>query len=188
MTPTRADFHRTGSWPTEADLRPSGKARGDSWQNVAVTDARVRDLIASLVAHHVAVTSTLPVFESSMMGRPPIQKRVLDAMSAAARDSYLTLRAASSSVGSAMALPDATFRKEMDFERAFAQAGGLLLAGPDPTGNGGVLPGYGDQRESSFWPGRLPPVEADGRNRQRRPLGAPGRSARSGGRRADSSR
>jgi imidazolonepropionase-like amidohydrolase len=129
------------------DLCPSGKARGDSWQNIEVTDARVRSLIASLVAHHVAVTSTLPVFESSVMGRPPIQKRVLDAMSASARDSYLTLRAASSSVGSAVALPEAAFRKEMDFERAFALAGGLLLAGPDPTGNGGVLPGYGDQRE-----------------------------------------
>jgi imidazolonepropionase-like amidohydrolase len=35
----------------------------------------------------------------------------------------------------------------MDFERAFASAGGLLLAGPDPTGAGGVLPGFGDQRE-----------------------------------------
>jgi hypothetical protein len=39
------------------------------------------------------------------------------------------------------------FKKEMDFELAFAKAGGLLLAGPDPTGNGGVLPGFGDQRE-----------------------------------------
>jgi hypothetical protein len=38
-------------------------------------------------------------------------------------------------------------RKEMDFEVAFTKAGGLLLAGPDPTGNGGVLPGFGDQRE-----------------------------------------
>jgi hypothetical protein len=38
-------------------------------------------------------------------------------------------------------------RKEMDFEVAFVKAGGLLLAGPDPTGNGGVLPGFGDQRE-----------------------------------------
>jgi hypothetical protein len=41
----------------------------------------------------------------------------------------------------------ALMRKEMDFELAFARAGGLLLAGPDPTGNGGVLPGFGDQRE-----------------------------------------
>ena len=35
----------------------------------------------------------------------------------------------------------------MALERAFVAAGGLLLAGPDPTGDGGVLPGYGDQRE-----------------------------------------
>jgi len=32
-------------------------------------------------------------------------------------------------------------------EHAFVAAGGLLLAGPDPTGNGAVLPGFGDQRE-----------------------------------------
>ncbi len=31
-------------------------------------------------------------------------------------------------------------------ERAFVAAGGLLLAGPDPTGAGNVLPGFGDQR------------------------------------------
>jgi hypothetical protein len=35
----------------------------------------------------------------------------------------------------------------MQLEYAFAQAGGLLLAGPDPTGNGGVVPGFGDQPE-----------------------------------------
>jgi imidazolonepropionase-like amidohydrolase len=35
----------------------------------------------------------------------------------------------------------------LKMERNFAAAGGLLLAGPDPTGNGGVLPGFGDQRE-----------------------------------------
>jgi hypothetical protein len=38
-------------------------------------------------------------------------------------------------------------KRDMDLEREFALAGGLLLAGPDPTGNGGVLPGFGDQRE-----------------------------------------
>ena len=32
------------------------------------------------------------------------------------------------------------------FERAFVKAGGLLLAGPDPTGIGGVLPGFGNHR------------------------------------------
>jgi len=39
------------------------------------------------------------------------------------------------------------FNKEMQFERDFVKAGGLLLAGEDPTGNGGVLAGFGDQRE-----------------------------------------
>ena len=34
----------------------------------------------------------------------------------------------------------------MGLEYAFAKAGGLLLTGPDPTGIGGTLPGYGDQR------------------------------------------
>ena len=38
-------------------------------------------------------------------------------------------------------------QKEMEFERAFVQAGGLLLAGCDPTGDGSVLAGFGDQRE-----------------------------------------
>jgi len=32
-------------------------------------------------------------------------------------------------------------------ERAFVAAGGLLIAGPDPTGAGNVVPGFGDQRE-----------------------------------------
>jgi hypothetical protein len=41
----------------------------------------------------------------------------------------------------------ADLKKEMDFEVAFAKAGGTLLAGLDPTGIGGVIAGYGDQRE-----------------------------------------
>jgi adenine deaminase len=35
----------------------------------------------------------------------------------------------------------------MQFERNFVKAGGVLLAGEDPTGNGGILAGFGDQRE-----------------------------------------
>jgi len=34
----------------------------------------------------------------------------------------------------------------MDLEREFVASGGLLLTGPDPTGNGGTVPGFGDQR------------------------------------------
>ena len=34
----------------------------------------------------------------------------------------------------------------MEFEFAFVKAGGLLLSGADPTGNGGALAGFADQR------------------------------------------
>ena len=35
----------------------------------------------------------------------------------------------------------------MALERAFARAGGMLIAGTDPTGSGGVIPGFSNQRQ-----------------------------------------
>ena len=125
----------------KADTCPVGGSK--SWSQLDINGAQVQGLIRDLVAHHVAVTSTLPVFEASAPGRPKLQQRVISAMSAAAAESYLTARARVALDAPMTAL----MRKEMDFEFAFAKAGGLLLAGPDPTGNGGVLPGFGDQRE-----------------------------------------
>jgi Amidohydrolase family len=115
-----------------------------SWAKKKISSPEVQGLIQDLVSHHVAVTSTLPVFEASIPGRPKLQQRVLDAMSANARASYLARRARINVANQESA---AALKNEMDFEIAFVRAGGLLLAGPDPTGNGGVLPGYGDQRE-----------------------------------------
>jgi Amidohydrolase family len=125
------------------DVCPGGGGGANPWANLDVNGPEVQGLIRNLVAHHVAVTSTLPVFEASAPGRPKLRQRVLDAMSASAAQSYLTARGR---VALDSPMP-ALMRKEMDFELAFAKAGGLLLAGPDPTGNGGVLPGYGNQRE-----------------------------------------
>ena len=39
------------------------------------------------------------------------------------------------------------FPKAMRLERAFARAGGMLVAGTDPTAAGGVVPGYANQRQ-----------------------------------------
>src|ERR1700734_1421718 len=122
----------------KADACPQGGSA--AWAKQDVNGAQVQELIHNLVSHHVAVTSTLPVFEAGVPGRPKLQRRMLDAMSAESAQSYLIARAYSS-------LDAALLRKEMDFEVAFVKAGGLLLCGPDPTGNGGVLPGFGDQRE-----------------------------------------
>src|SRR4030095_6194070 len=41
----------------------------------------------------------------------------------------------------------ALFPKAMRLERAFVKAGGHLIAGTDPTGGGGVIPGYSNQRQ-----------------------------------------
>jgi imidazolonepropionase-like amidohydrolase len=105
-----------------------------------------KSLIDTLVKHHVAVTSTLPVFEGDMPGRPPLRQAVLDVMSPEAREEYLYARNRPADRPShrdgAM-----LFKRDMELEREFVAAGGLLLAGPDPTGDGGVVPGYGDQRE-----------------------------------------
>lgn len=108
-------------------------------------------LIQLLVSHHVAVTSTLPVFQSDDPEHLHLQPRVLAAMSAPTREAYLTTR--NTELMRAAANPKAAadraqlFKNGMAMERAFVAAGGLLLAGPDPTGDGGTLPGYGDQRE-----------------------------------------
>ena len=106
-------------------------------------------LIKLLVAHHVALTSTLPVFESTDPAHLKLQPRVLETMSAPAREAYLYTRNLELSRPSAKAAADRAilFQHEMALERKFVAAGGLLLAGPDPTGDGGVLPGFGDQRE-----------------------------------------
>jgi imidazolonepropionase-like amidohydrolase len=125
------------------DVCPQVAGARDSWAKLDVNGSQVQALIHDLVAHHVAVTSTLPVFEAYVPGRPKLQQRVLDAMSSESAQSYLIARSRISMDSPFAAL----FKKEMDFELAFVKAGGLLLAGPDPTGNGATLPGFGDQRE-----------------------------------------
>jgi imidazolonepropionase-like amidohydrolase len=115
----------------------------------------LRDTILYLIEHHVAVTSTLPVFEmGSFPDRPTMQKRVLDALSPDARVAVLANRVRASDAsrirqryGTDVSPYPAAFKKEMEFEYAFSKAGGLLLAGLDPTGMGGVIAGFGDQRE-----------------------------------------
>ena len=65
-------------------------------------------------------------------------------MSPQAREAFLIARSRRAAL--AAAGPLAEFRRGMALERAFAAAGGLLLAGPDPTGNGGTVPGFANQR------------------------------------------
>jgi imidazolonepropionase-like amidohydrolase len=137
---------------------PQGQTRGEI-ARLDLTSAPVKDMIADLVARHVAITSTLAVFEAFDGARPPIEQRFLDAVSPEAALGYLTSRsraAAGPETVSARAL-----KKELAFEYAFVKAGGLLMSGADPTGNGGALAGFADQRNIELLvEGGFTPVEA----------------------------
>lgn len=126
----------------------------DFISHLDVQSGPVHEMILDLVRRHVAITSTLPVFEVEVPGRPSIQQRVLDALSPDARSAFLENKVRMSDsgrlqriYGSDVSPMIGAFKKEMEFEYAFVKAGGVLLAGEDPTGIGGVLAGFGDQRE-----------------------------------------
>jgi len=138
-------WKKPGECPEKSDYALIAKLSVDS--------GPLHDTIVDLVQHHVAMTSTLPVFEMDVPGRPTIQRRVLDALSTEAQARFLAnkVRAGDTASNEQRYKEEspwpAAFRKEMEFEYAFANAGGLLLAGLDPTGMGGVIAGFGDQRE-----------------------------------------
>ena len=134
----------------QPDQCPQGVS--GSLRQVDLTSATAQEMIRTLVTKNVAITSTLPVFEAG--GAPLAQSgigaasallnpRVLNVMSTDARVRYLQARARVPSDGNFAIL----FKKGLEFERAFVQAGGLLIAGLDPTGNGGIVAGFGDLRE-----------------------------------------
>jgi imidazolonepropionase-like amidohydrolase len=117
----------------------------DSLLKVAIDGPEVQQTIKEMVTNKVAMSSTLAVYELSFPDRPPLEDRVLEALAPEAREEYLTTRQETSARAAQSTMPQ-LFRKAQEFERAFVKAGGLLGAGVDPTGMGGALPGYGDQR------------------------------------------
>jgi imidazolonepropionase-like amidohydrolase len=137
--------------PNKQPDKCPGAAVNASLRQLDINGDAVKETIRTLVAKKVALTSTLPVFEA---GAPLTQSgigaasavlnpRMLSTMNSDARVRYLTAR---SRIAADSPTP-ALVRKSMDFERAFVAAGGLLLAGLDPTGNGGIVAGFGDLRE-----------------------------------------
>ncbi len=128
------------------DVCPASEAEKDFATRVEIDSPAVQEMIRDLVSHHVAVTSTLAVFEITVANRPSLLKqfRAQRLLAPQAWSAYLKRRAAIAEANDP--LDAIELRKEMQFERAFVKAGGLLMAGCDPTSYGGVLPGYGDQR------------------------------------------
>jgi hypothetical protein len=117
----------------------------DSLLKVDMNGPEVKRTIDEMIKNKVAMSSTLAVYELSFPDRPPLEDRVLEALSPEAREEYLAARREFSQRSAQSTMPE-LFRRAQAFEVAFVRAGGLLGSGVDPTGVGGALQGFGDQR------------------------------------------
>jgi imidazolonepropionase-like amidohydrolase len=113
---------------------------------LAAEQWQIEKLIYKLVGRGVAVTSTLATFETFLANREPAPPEAIDLFDAGIRERYLEHRAELAAKPPTRVWHQ-LFEKEMAFELAFVKAGGLLVAGSDPTGHGGVVAGFSNQRE-----------------------------------------
>jgi imidazolonepropionase-like amidohydrolase len=127
----------------QPDVCP-GQGRGQ--QTIAALDESgepFKALVNKLINRHVTLTSTLTVFETLTPGRPVPPG--LDVLVTPLKEQFLQTHARVSQTQPSTYVR--AFPKAMALERAFAKAGGSLIAGTDPTGAGGVIPGYSNQRQ-----------------------------------------
>jgi enamidase len=114
--------------------------------DVDTDSAEVKALIRYLVEKHVTLTSTLTVFETFTPGRPEAPEQARALLMPELRQLYEEGWAGVPSGDNSKPYA-AIFPKLMKLERMFADAGGTLIAGTDPTGYGGVIPGFSGKRE-----------------------------------------
>ena len=128
------------------DACPSPTATLASLNALDPDGPEVGALIHRLIDHHVALTSTLTVFETFSAGRPEAPAAARDLLAPQWLTSYETrwTQTQTSDRGRQYA---AFFPKLMRMEKRFVDMGGVMLAGTDPTGYGGVVPGYSGRRE-----------------------------------------
>lgn len=122
--------------------------------DIDINGPAMQSMIKELVDHHVAVTSTLAVWESYVPSRPAASQQALSALSENDRRMYEAGRLTDQEKMTEGSRPEKErferlarmLGKEMEFERAFVRAGGLLLAGSDPVIEANIA-GFGDLRE-----------------------------------------
>ena len=127
------------------DTCPAGDAVPRSLDTLAPDDPRMTALQRQLIDRGVALTSTLTIFETFAHGRPMAPVGALDLLTPPLREQYVGRYTAIQRGG-----PNTygrVFPKAMAWEKQFAAAGGLLVAGTDPTGYGGVIPGWSSLRQ-----------------------------------------
>jgi enamidase len=130
------------------DTCPTGDAVPRSLAALPQDAPEMRALQRHLIDTGVALTSTLTVFETFSWGRPMAPAGALDLLMPQLREQYVSRYTAIQRGGPntyGNLLP-----KAMAWEKQFVEAGGLLIAGTDPTGYGGVIPGYSSIRQAEL--------------------------------------
>ena len=130
-----------------ADKKPDVcPGQGVGQKTIAALDengAPFKALVKTLIDRKVALTSTLTVFETFTPGRP--KPPGIEVLTPQLREQFEQTYARTAQ--NKDSIYTTLFPKGMALERAFAKAGGLLIAGTDPTGGGGVIPGFANQRQ-----------------------------------------
>ena len=120
--------------------------QGAGQRTIAAVDPEgvpFKTLVKKLIDRKVALTSTLTVFETFTPGRPlpPGLDVLLPELKSQFEASHRRTAQNRESIYTTL------FPRGLALERAFVRAGGTLIAGTDPTGGGGVVPGYSNQRQ-----------------------------------------
>lgn len=136
-------FVATDFVPTkQPDLCPGQSTGMNAVNSIDTSKAEFKALVKTLIDRKVALTSTLTVFETFTPGRP--MPPGLDVLVPALKESFE--RNYQRTQGNPNSLYAQLLPKVMAMEAYFVRAGGTLLVGTDPTGGGGVIPGYSNQR------------------------------------------
>jgi len=115
-----------GKKPGQCPDDPSAAEK--SLLDLDIAAVPVQDMIRDLVGHHVAITSTLPVFETLVPNRAPLDARVLDAMLPTLASNTWS-GAPRSPIHAATSFWPALFKKELEFESEFVKRGGFAHRG-----------------------------------------------------------
>lgn len=143
----------------QPDVCPGAAAGTRGLVGRAVADPEVQELLRHLVARGVAITATPTIFETRVPGMRKAPAGALEAMLPQARAQYEATweRVQRDTTGTARR----DYDHMMALNREFVRLGGLLVLGTDPTGYGGVVPGYANQRAVQLLvEGGFPPLEA----------------------------
>src|SRR5262249_13260240 len=141
----------------QPDVCPNQGAVLQSLATMDPSAEAMRSLMRHLIEKKVALTSTLTVLESFTPGRPVSPG--VELLVASLRDQFIQTKAQIDR--DTTSIFRQLFPKLAKCDVDFFRAGGTLLVGTDPTGIGGVVAGYSNQRAPELLvEGGLTPLEA----------------------------